>query len=65
MTGRRSRYCADFGGPSAKLDVSGSGDIGAAQFIVDEFEKTGSGNLTVTAGGYIDTGGPPGIRLIE
>ena len=51
--------------PSAKLDVSGSGDIGAVQFIVDEFEKTGSGNLTVTAGGYIDTGGPSGIRLVE
>ena len=51
--------------PSAKLDVSGSGDMGAAQFIVDEFEKTGSGTLTLTAGGYIDIGGPPGIRLIE
>jgi hypothetical protein len=51
--------------PSAKLDVSGSGDIGAAQFIVDQFEKTGSGNLTLTGGDYIDTGGSPGIRLIE
>jgi hypothetical protein len=51
--------------PSAKLDVSGSGDMGAAQFIVDEFEKTGSGTLTLTAGDYVDIGGPPGIRLIE
>ena len=51
--------------PSAKLDVSGSGDIGAAQFIVDQFEKTGSGNLTLTAGDYVDTGGGPSIRLIE
>jgi len=39
--------------------------MGAAQFIVDEFEKTGSGTLTLTAGGYVDIGGPPGIRLIE
>jgi hypothetical protein len=51
--------------PSAKLDVSGSGNIGAVQFIVDQFEKTGSGNLTLTGGDYIDTGGPLGIRLIE
>jgi Flp pilus assembly protein TadG len=51
--------------PSAKLDVSGSGNIGAVQFIVDQFEKTGSGNLTLTAGDYIDTDGPASVRLIE
>ena len=51
--------------PTAKLDVSGSGDIGAVQFIVDQFEKTGSGDLTLTAGDYVDTAGVPGIRLFE
>jgi Flp pilus assembly protein TadG len=51
--------------PSAKLNISGSGDIGAVQFIVNVFEKTGSGNLTVTGGDYVDIGGAPGIRLYQ
>lgn len=51
--------------PSAKLDVSGSGDIGAAQFIVDQFEKTGSGDLTLTYGDYVDIEGGFSIRLFE
>jgi hypothetical protein len=37
----------------------------AVQFIVGLFEKTGSGNLTLTSGGYVDIGGSPAIRFTE
>jgi Flp pilus assembly protein TadG len=49
--------------PTAKLNISGSGDIGAVQFIVGQFEKTGSGTLTVTYGDYVDVEGGVAIRL--
>jgi len=50
--------------PTAKLDISGSGDIGAVQFIVGQFEKTGSGDLTVTYQEYVEVEGGVAIRLV-
>jgi len=49
--------------PEAKLDESGSGNLGAVQIIVKEYEKTGSGNLQITNGAYVGAGAI--LRLIE
>jgi hypothetical protein len=50
--------------PTAKLDESSSGNMGAVQIIVNEYDKSGSGNVEMTSGGWV---GPSvlSLRLIE
>jgi len=48
--------------PKAELDVSGGGNMGALQIIVDSFQYTGSTSVTVDCGNFI-TLGP--IALVE
>ena len=38
--------------PNARLDESGSGDMGTTQIVVETYEKTGSGTLSMTGGGW-------------
>ncbi len=49
--------------PSARLDEAGSGNLGSVQIIVDEYDKSGSGNLEMVAGGWV--GQASIIRLVE
>jgi len=50
--------------PSAKLDESSSGNMGAVQIIVDEYDKSGSGNVEMTSGGWVGES-IGAVRLVE
>jgi hypothetical protein len=51
--------------PTARLDESGSGNLGAVQIVVDRYDKSGSGNVEMTSGGWVGESGVPTVRLVE
>jgi hypothetical protein len=51
--------------PTARLDESGSGNLGAVQIIVDRYDKSGSGNVDMTSGGWVGESSGPAVRLVE
>ncbi len=51
--------------PTARLDESGSGNLGATQIVVDRYEKSGSGNVVMTSGGWVGESVNPGVHLVE
>jgi Flp pilus assembly protein TadG len=50
--------------PNAKLNLTGSGNIGSVQIIVDALDAAGSGNLTVNYASYVSMG-TPDVVLVE
>ncbi len=50
--------------PTAKLDESSSGNMGAVQIVVDEYDKSGSGNVEMTSGGWVGES-LAAVRLVE
>ena len=51
--------------PTARLDESGSGNLGAVQIVVDRYDKSGSGNVEMTSGGWVGESSVPTVRLVE
>lgn len=51
--------------PTARLDESGSGNMGATQIVVDGYDKSGSGNVVMTSGGWVGESSGPAVRLAE
>jgi hypothetical protein len=51
--------------PTARLDESGSGNLGATQIVVDRYDKSGSGNVEMTHGGWVGGGVSATVRLVE
>ena len=50
--------------PTAQLNVSGGGSLGAIQVIVDSFDYTGSNTISITFANYVPIR-PPRIALVE
>jgi hypothetical protein len=50
--------------PTAQLNVSGGGNLGALQIIVDSFSYSGSASVTITYGDYIQITAPR-VALVE
>lgn len=50
--------------PNAKLDLSGSGNLGSVQIIVDTLDISGSGNQTMTYQSFVETA-VPSVSLVE
>jgi len=51
--------------PTARLDESGSGNLGAVQIVVDRYDKSGSGNVDMTSGGWVGESSGPTVRIVE
>ena len=51
--------------PGAELAMSGSGNLGPVQIIVDTFDLSGSGNIAIEFANYVIPGGDPVVRLLE
>ena len=50
--------------PTAQLNVSGGGSLGAIQVIVDSFDYSGSNSITITFSNYVPIT-PPRLALVE
>ncbi len=50
--------------PTATLDESSSGNLGSVQIIVKEYDKSGSGNVEMTSGGWVGES-IAAVRLVE
>ena len=50
--------------PTGRMDVSGGGNIGTVQIIVDTFDKSGGSNVTIDYGDFVEVLVPT-IKLVE
>jgi hypothetical protein len=50
--------------PTAQLSISGGGNLGAIQVIVDTFKYSGSAPLTIDYTNYVQAT-PPRLALVE
>ncbi len=50
--------------PTGRMDVSGGGNVGTVQIIVDTFDKSGGSNVTIDYGSFVEVLVPT-IKLVE